>query len=267
MYAFFIDDWTAQKKYQREVDGLDLMLTQRSLVGRKIKLNRLHDLDSSVREQLAEGVKTLVAVGNDATVSRLLNSLLKLEPGQIRQIALAVLPIGPEQSVARSLGCGVSQEAVNALAQGERVLIDLGKLNNRHYFITAAVFPPRVSLGFLSYTVSSLRREHQISVCNTNIYEAIAGKTTRAGFHPGDGTLEAVIAYAPGKSFWSKLFSRQVLGDYVIESVFPHKKITILAKEKTISVRADTEKRLSTPVEVEIVPGALAVVVGNKKIF
>lgn len=267
MYAFFIDDWTAQKKYQRETDGLDLALTQRGLTGRKIKLSRLHDLDSSVRDCLAAGVKTLVAVGNDATVSRLLNSLLKLEPAQIRQTTLAVLPIGPDQSVGRCLGCADRTEAINALARGERILIDLGKLNNRHYFITAAVFPPRVSLGFLSYTVSSLRGEHQISICNTNIYQTIAGQTARAGFHPGDGTLEAVIAYAPGRSFWAKLFSRRTTANYVIESVFPHKKITILAKEKIISVQADTEKRLSTPVEVEIVPGALAVIAGVKKIF
>lgn len=244
------------------------MLTQRGLAGRKIKLNRLHDLDASVRNCLAEGVKTLVAVGNDATASHLLNSLLKLEPAQIRQTALAILPIGSQQTVAASLGCGTGREAVSALAQGDKVLIDLGKLNNRHYFITAAVFPPRVSLGFLSYTVSSLRREHQISVCNTNIYPAVAATPARAGFHPGDGTLEAVIAYLPGRSVWSKIFSRsQPAGGYTIESVFPHQKITILAKEKIISVLADAEKRLSTPIEVEIVPGALAVVVGPKKIF
>ena len=40
-----------------------------------------------------------------------------------------------------------------------------------------------------------------------------------------------------------------------------------MAKEKTISVQADAEKRLSTPVEVEIVPRALVVVVAAQQTF
>lgn len=267
MYAFFVDDWTAQKKYQRAVDALDLMLTQRGLVGRKIKLNRLHDLDASLKDCLQTGVKTLVAVGNDTTVSKIVNSLLKFEPVLAKSAAVAIIPVGGGQLVAASLGCARLEEAVNALAQGQRALIDLGRLNNRHYFITAAFFPPRVALGFLSYTVSSLRPEHQISVCNTNVFGVASQTKTKAGFHPGDGTLEAVIAYRPRESWWSRLWSRRPLADYIVESVFPHQKITIMAKEKTISVQADAEKRLSTPVAVEIVPRALAVVVASHQTF
>lgn len=269
MYAFFIDDWTAQKKYRRESDGLDLLLTQHNLLGRRIKLGRLHDLDASVKECLQAGLTTLAAVGNDATISKLVNSLLKLDFSLTKKAALAILPIGRQQLVAQSFGCANLTAAVRALVLNQRAAIDLGKLNNRHYFITAAIFPPRVTLEFLSYLVSSSHQEHQVSICNTNIFRARPLSETKKGFSPYDGALEAVVSRRPESSFWTKIFSRgRAWSDGVIESIFPHQhKITVLAKTKTLSVQADTEKRLSTPVVVEVVPKALRVVVGAAKIF
>ncbi|MDP1709523.1 MAG: diacylglycerol kinase family protein [Candidatus Komeilibacteria bacterium] len=270
MHAYFIDDWTGQKKYQKEVDGLDLLLTQKGVTGRKIKLNRLHDLDASVRDMAENGIRTFVAVGNDATASRLLNSLLKLDwftANNRHKATLAVLPIGKNQLIAANFGCNNLIEAVEALRHHRTMTIDLGKLNKRHYFITAATFREKVSLGFLSYTISSLRREHRVSICNTNIFSGRQPMENNWSFNPQDGILEAVIAY-PGhpRSFWSKLFSHSELNnDYIIESVFPHKKIMVHSKEKIVNVYADMAKQLSAPVEVEIEPAKIDVIISAKR--
>lgn len=259
MFAYLIDDWTGQKKYLKEVDSLDLYLTQNGLSGRKIKLNRLHDLDASVRDLAENGARIFVAVGNDNTVSRLLNSLLKLE----NKFTLAVLPIGKNQQIAASFGCHNLEAAVAALKNRQTALIDLGLLNNRHYFITAAVLAGRASLGFLSYTVSSLQSAHEICFCNTNIFGQTSHWPGRKVFDCRDGTLEAVIARRPTKkSFWTKLATLPEAGrQYAVESIFPFKKIFVQCPTKTVKVMADTEKQLSTPVTVEVVPNKLEVVV------
>lgn len=273
MYAYFIDDWTSNAKYKRELDKLDLWLTQHNIVGRKVRLGRLHDLEASIEECLLGGTDTVVAVGDDATASKVLNSFLKLYPpgivskdvgSEIRHTAaFAVLPVARVCAIAAHLGYSSLSRAVEALAQHQTKTIDLGKLNDRHYFITAAVFPKKVSLGFHSYKVSSLHRDHQISVCNMREYELYETQRQQAS-SPSDGTLEAVIAYRPGRSFWVRLLNRTSgQGEYIAESIFPIKRITVHSKPKTIHVAADIQKMLSTPVEVVVVPKALEVVVGG----
>ena len=79
-----------------------------------------------------------------------------------------------------------------------------------------------------------------------------------------DGFFEAVIASKPKQSFVDKLKSRGTAQrPFVPESVFPIKEITINGKQKTVQVIADTQKQMSTPVRVEVVPEALTIVVGE----
>lgn len=259
MFAYFIDDWTGQKKYLKEVDSLDMYLTQNGLSGRKIKLNRLHDLDANVRDLAENGARVFVAVGNDNTVSRLLNSLLKLES----KFTLAVLPIGQKQQIAASFGCHNLAAAVLALKNRQTALIDLGLLNNRHYFITAATIVGRASLMFLSYTVNSLQAANEVCLCNMNIFDKTKNWSGRQFFDNQDGRLEAVIARRLTKrSFWARLSSRpETGGEYRVESIFPFQKIVVQCPGRTIRVMADTEKQLSTPITVEVVPRKLEAVV------
>lgn len=268
MYAYFIDDWTGQRKYLREVDGLDLRLTQNGLAGRKIKLNRLHDLDSSVRDLAANGVRAFVAVGNDNTANRLINSLLKLaDAGELaaRKYWFAILPIGASQQIAKSFGCDNLANAVQAIKNRQTKLIDLGLLNKRHYFVTAATFYGRSSVGFLSYTVSSLRAEYEVSLCNVNIFGDRIKFGSRNFFNISDGSLEAVITYpALKKGFWPSGRAAGDKQDFIVESIFPFKRLNILSPAKIIKVLADADKEFSTPVMVEVAPARLEVIVGFK---
>lgn len=259
MHAYFIDDWTGEARHRRAMDSLDLQLTQAGLSGRRIRLSRLHDLDASLQECRQSGVRDFVAVGDDGTFSRLLNGLLK-NPAQ--GLVLSTLPVGEKLSVAAGLGHADLGRAVLALAEHRTRIFDVGKLNDRHCFITAAIFPERSSLKFLSYTISSLRPNHQISICNTNLYNYRDARHSRA-FNPSDGTFEAVIAYQPNGSWWANFFPRKKSpSTYVVESFFPHQSLIVLHKEKTITIQADTEKQLSTPVEVAVVSRGIEVVVG-----
>ncbi len=260
MYAYFVDE-EASARHRRDLDRLDLSLTERGIAGRKIYLSRLSDVGASIAECLAAGAKTLVAVGSDATVSRLVNALARPGEGAFSGAALGVLPIGEHRTIARAIGCAEMPLALDALARHHVERLDLGTLNSRHCFLGAAIFPKNVSLSFLSYRVSSLRRDHHVSVCNMNIY-AKNGAFGKKVFNPSDSRLEAVIAYRPRTSWWSRVRLHPGAGDdFVIESVFPIQNITVMSKQKTISVVADAEKRLSTPVAVAVVPAALPVVV------
>jgi diacylglycerol kinase family enzyme len=283
MYVYFIDDYTYEKKYRREMDRLDLLLTQHGLTGKKIKLSRLSDLEARIKEAAFSGSKTFVAVGNDMTASQLLNTLIKLRDTTDIVVAdekdadslvrhpqagmcLAILPIGQEkQDMASALGYPKLIDAVSALKRRRTTIIDLGSLNHRHYFITKACFGSKVALGFSNYSVSSLRSEHEVIVGNTSIFnQKRASATDICNFNPRDGHLEAVITYTESESGFSHLFSSRTPRRKIsLECLFQITKITILSPRKIINVMADVAKQFSTPVKVEVVPQVLRVVVGE----
>lgn len=282
MYAYFIDEWTGDKKYRREMDRLDLLLTQHGLSGRRIKLNRLFDLEGGVRQAAFAGARTFVAVGNDNTASRLLNVLVKLRgegdvvlaksEAEINRahhlrsgLSLAILPIGREaQTIAGALGYLRLPDGVAALKRQRAVVLDLGCLNQRHYFITQARFGAKVALGFAKYSVSSLRPEHEVMVCNTSFLESKTAAAAGEYFNPSDGRLEAIITYPVGQSGFGGLLGDSSHKRPAIECLFQITKLKILSPRKIINVEADVAKEFSTPVRAEVMPQALRAVVGDE---
>lgn len=262
MYAYFIDDWVYDK-HGRTLDKLDLLLTQNGVSGRKIKLSRLSDLSGSIKDCVGSGIRTLVAVGNDATASRLLNHAQNLKQREGVSFAFCVIPIGEPGEVARLFGIASLADAAAVLAAHQTRKLDLGLLNQRHYFVTAAIFPQKTALRFRSYTVSSLYPDHHISICNCDIYHTKPAAPSKK-FTPDDGILEAVIAYRSKVTLWDRLRGAPT-GEYLPESFFPIKKITLRGAEKIVSIFADTEKQLTSPVEVEVVSRALEAVVRARR--
>ncbi|MDZ4221381.1 MAG: hypothetical protein U1C18_00740, partial [Patescibacteria group bacterium] len=149
--------------------------------------------------------------------------------------------------------------SVGALSACKTRAFDVGCLNKRHYFLTAAVFPKKSAFQFKSYTVSSRHPDHHVSVCNADIYRTHGSAALIA---PDDGVLDAIIAHHPGRGFMDRFKPEGPAGEYVPESFFPIKKITVKCASKTVSVFADAEKQLTSPIEVEVAKGALTAIVG-----
>jgi len=263
MYAYFIDDWV-YNKHHRKLDRLDLLLTQKGISGRKIKLARLNDLSASIRDCASSGIKTFVSVGNDTTASRVLNSILSIKDkiGEDFSFVFGVVPIGEPNMIAKVFGYQNIQESSESLARHRTEKIDLGLLNGRHYFVTSTIFPRKCSFGFKSYTISSLYSDHHISVCNSNIYNEKKIINTQK-FNIRDGILEAVIAHNLPTSFVNKIRGKKANNNYIPESIFPIKVIYIKSKEKTVSVNSDAEKHFTIPIKVEVKQKFLEVVIGN----
>jgi hypothetical protein len=261
MYAYFIDD-KACSRGNRDIDRLDMLLTQHGISGRKIFLNRVSDLMGVVKECVSSGIKNLVAVGADSTFSRLLNVVAEVDNQKLFEvISIGFVPLCGQCKIAKFFGISDMLSSVKILSKCRIKKIDLGKLNNRHYFIGAAVFPKNASISFGNYKISSLRMNHHVSVCNMNIYDLNRLPVLKErAFDPSDGKLEAVIAYEPKPSFWSRFMGSKNIENYFVESVFPVEKILITSKQKIIKIMADTQKQLSTPVLVEVSPKCLGVI-------
>jgi diacylglycerol kinase family enzyme len=80
---------------------------------------------------------------------------------------------------------------------------------------------------------------------------------------PQDGILETVVL--PSSPLWN--FWQMFKKEKSKKSVFPTKKIKIESPKNTVSVVADGQKIMKTPVDVEIVPAKLKIIVGRERRF
>jgi YegS/Rv2252/BmrU family lipid kinase len=88
-----------------------------------------------VKEAVEQGERLIVIGGGDGTISSIVDYLA------YQNVALGILPMGTANNFARGIGLPLTiKEAVEVIAEGQPVTIDLGKLNN-NYFSNA------VSLG------------------------------------------------------------------------------------------------------------------------
>lgn len=254
MFAYFIDDWVYGREHKRALDRLDLLLTQRGIAGRKVRLGRLNDSKRSMVDALRSGVRTFVAVGDDSTISKLLNTYKQLlaedeYTAYKTTSALGTIPIGKECVIAKSLHIQTMDDAVTALAARHIRIMDVGVLNDRHYFFGAAFFPEHSALAFPTYKISSLRKRHIVVICNAS---SPVSRTSDIVVSPSDGALNAIIAVESQKKSWTNKEAQ-----YECDSSFSVTAIEIQHAQKTITVHADAEKTLSTPVMARIEPRSI----------
>ena len=83
---------------------------------------------------------------------------------------------------------------------------------------------------------------------------------------PGDGIMEAV--FKPKKLSWfARLFRKNSLKESSGVSIFPVKKMTIQHKKKPINISIDRQRVLKTPLEIEVLPKKLTMIVGKRRVF
>ncbi len=120
-----------------------------------------HATDLS-RQALAEGEKTIVAVGGDGTINEVVNGLVSGSGGQIDPaVSLGIVPLGTGSDLRRTLGIPRDYRAACRLLMSERTrAIDLGEMvwisdgeERRRYFVNFA------GLGFDGEVVERVEGE------------------------------------------------------------------------------------------------------------
>ena len=88
-----------------------------------------------MREGVKKGVKTIVVVGNDFTLSQVIGAADEVD------ITFGVIPVGSKNEIARILGIEDEMSACDCLSNRLVKKIDLGKINST-YFISKIEAPP-----------------------------------------------------------------------------------------------------------------------------
>ncbi len=256
MYLYLYDAYLLDKAYQHQLARVETRLTDLGIGGKISRLSPLKNLRELIRDEVAGGVRTIVAVGNDGTFITVVNEVIRHD-----EVTVGHIPLGPKTDIARALGIPPAEAAADVVAARRLMRLDVGKANHT-YFLTGLTLPAsRVTLELdEAYQVSPSDGPYAVHICNLKP-AAWAGATDHRRFNPSDGRLEALIQPAARRgAFWRRR------GRDGPPSILPCRRVKILGG-KSVTVITDGERVLKTPVAVEVVPAKLRMIVGKERIF
>ncbi len=195
-YAFIYDDVLNDRRYERAIAEVDVRLTSLDLQGRVVRLSLFRSAKELVEQMVREGVTTIVIIGNDQSLDKMLWFLPDLD------ITVGYIPVVEPWGVATLLGIPNGPAACDVVAARFVEVLDVGKIDNR-YFLTSVRMPRTMAAVDIEghYRLSAV---HGGSITIQNIGQAVQD---RASFDEAkDGFLEVVIepSESPNASRWGR---------------------------------------------------------------
>jgi len=127
MNIFLYDEIT--DKYKKKIKKTEEELNKLSLQGKIIYLKNVKNLKEVLLEEINNGAKTIISVGNNLTINNIVNILANIS----QNIPVSLIPIGPNNSVAESMGIFNEKEACFILSSRRIENIMLAQANNKFF--------------------------------------------------------------------------------------------------------------------------------------
>ncbi|RJR30980.1 hypothetical protein C4569_03620 [Candidatus Parcubacteria bacterium] len=256
MYLYLYDSFLNEQKYNSRLAKIEIRLTDLGIGGKISRLSPLKNLHDLIDDEIRSGVQTIVAVGNDKTLIEIINVAADYK------VSIGYIPIGEHTKIADILGLPGEDKACDVVSARKIEKLDLGKVNGTYFLGSVKISPGPVVLECeKKYQVEIKQSVCQVNICNLRPGFLSTANTTGSHFNPQDGVLEALISIAKPTQFFS-FFSAKSCYD----SIFPFKKLSIKSK-KSLSVHTDDQRVLKTPVDVEIIPKKINIIVGKERQF
>lgn len=263
MYLYLYDHFLNDNKYQKVLSRIEMRLNDLGIGGKITRMSPLKNIRDLISDEIRFGVKTIVAVGNDETISSVINNIAKYE-----NLTFGMIPVEKNSFIAQNLGIPSGEDACDVLSARKLEKIDLGKVGNT-YFISGVNILAENTISVLcedKYQIIPETENCSIFVCNLRPAILGEGIASASGsfFNPRDGMLEALVQ--PIKKLTKNFFGVFKKDVGVQNSIFPFKKISILTK-KSVTITTDGKKVFKPPVDIEVVPNKLTVIVGRGQFY
>jgi hypothetical protein len=192
MYAYIYDDFITQGKYGKLLYQIEKRLTDLNLNGKTIRLGVSKNIKAAVNDEIRIGTKTIVAVGNDKTVSEIINHIINNQSDESRQVTLGIIPIDQKESkTAEALGIKSIGSACEILLARRLETFQLAEINQSYFLFKAALNA--------SNSIMEIDKSFIIQNLKPALVEII-NRPVASGEQLGDKKLEMHIYNKEGKS-------------------------------------------------------------------
>lgn len=248
MYYYVYDEYIQEKRFEREVALVENRLTDLGIQGKIARLALFRDPIEMIKDEVRKGVKTVVAVGNDKTLRRVIQAVAGTGA------TIGLIPIGREDNnIATMLGVPLGAAACDIISARIVEEMDLGVINSGR-FLHRLVFAVHAGAKVVCDNEFSLYIPKDSVVSVRNLAQAEEDVPMA---HPADGRLELVIKN-PLKGWFGKKEWRT--------SFVKFKEIVVIC-EKLMRADVDGEVFESQEFRINVVPKQIRMITGRDRQF
>ncbi|GEM_PF-2894690 len=142
MYSYLYDEYCSLPSYQRSLAAIETRLNDLEIHGNICRMTPLKNLRDTIDLEHKKGSTTIVIVGDDSLVERVVNIVASHYP----EIVVGIIPLGGNShDIAQTLSIPMGLDACNILSYRMVRILRLGKINNR-YFLASVVCEGNISI-------------------------------------------------------------------------------------------------------------------------
>ena len=244
MHVYIYDDYLNKNKYSRAINHLEIRLTDLGLNGKIIRLDNIKNIKNAIASEIRIGAKTIVAVGNNQTVNKIIGAIIDSDAySEFQQkTLLGIIPVGDDNSIASSFGIKNADEACNILLARRIEKIDIGSAGENYFLNQSTIESSGTILEIDNYSLEP-QENGEIKIINL-----LSDRKEIIKSNPHDGKLEVLV--------------RMKRKDQTFLTV---KNIKVYNPKHKLIVDGVVE--ITTPVEINIRPDKLNVIVGKDRLF
>lgn len=244
MHVYIYDDYLNKNKYNRIINRLEIRLTDLGLNGKIIRLGGIKNIKGTIQNELRLGAKTLVAVGNNQTINKIMGAIIDNDAyGDFQnKTLLGIIPIGEDNSIAASFGIKDEMEACNIILARRVEKIDLGLAGN-HYFLNQSTIESQGTVIEVDDYSLEIKEKGEVRIINL-----LSDPKEKIKSNPHDGKLDILI--------------RTRRKD---ETYLTVKKLKITNEKANLLIDGVVE--IATPTEITIIRNKVNVIVGKDRMF
>lgn len=248
MYYYVYDEFVQDPKFERELAQIETRLTDLGISGKIARLALFRDASELIRDAARKGAKTIIAVGNDLTLRKVIDAAAD------HKAVLGVIPLGKEENnIAHILGIPHGVAACDVISARMVEALDIGMING-HRFINSCIIEDGYGMEMICDNNFKIFPTRKGAVEIRNL--ALADDTAPAA-NPSDGMIELVVRLT-NRSFFSRKKGRA--------TVVPVKDL-LMKSEKTIRVRVDGELFEGEDFRISVIPNHLKLIIGRERKF
>lgn len=255
MHVYIYDEYLSKKKYDFILAQIETRITDLGLSGKIIRLGIMKNILSTVENEIKRGAKAIIIVGNDQTVSKIINAVVKTEENNnwSLKIPLGIIPIGSKNNfISSALGIEEGEASCDSISARHIKKLDLGKANDSYFIANAKVSGEG--------TIIEMGDDYSIEIMDKgeiNIINLQTNETLPENFlpNPQDGVFELLITN----------FSKKFLKKENKQSIFSVNNVIVSNPRKKIILDFNVE--LSEKVEIKILKNKIYMIVGKNRNF